>query len=190
MTIWARRSHRTRRDCGARDAALIALSSMLDQHGAPFVRSLAAVPWKRPNIGSRVNREVHARIRDLAIARQAGQHWEAARSFMVERVAAPGMIGYAVSKANEYRANAAECRRNGRQHKKCAGDVSRPAVAKRPPLDAKVCLPCLFVAHPPFGVVACPPRAGRVRDIPALDCCGDEASSWNASLSLYLQLVA
>src|SRR4051812_24925202 len=26
------------------------------------LRSLAAVPWKRPNIGSRVNREVHARI--------------------------------------------------------------------------------------------------------------------------------
>ena len=26
------------------------------------LRSLAAVPWKRPSIGSRVNREVHARI--------------------------------------------------------------------------------------------------------------------------------
>jgi hypothetical protein len=27
-----------------------------------WLRSLAAVPWKRPSIGSRVNREVHARI--------------------------------------------------------------------------------------------------------------------------------
>src|SRR4029077_18460049 len=47
----------------------------------PALRPLATMSWQRPNIGSRVNREVHARfwerlgVKLLRATRQSFQHW-------------------------------------------------------------------------------------------------------------------